>query len=80
MKLRVANDFAYDPAYALAWVEIPDSARPCRECKYGMLENECNSAFHECIKSIALKNKVQIETERMRGVHAPGGTSALISM
>ena len=30
-----------------------------------MLENECNSAFRDCIKSIALKNKVQTETERM---------------
>ncbi|OLQ04269.1 hypothetical protein AK812_SmicGene12644 [Symbiodinium microadriaticum] len=34
------------------------------ECKYGMLENECNSAFRECIKSIALKNGIQTETER----------------
>ena len=46
MKERVANAFAYDPAYALAWVEIPDGARYedlADECKYGMLENECNS-------------------------------------
>ena len=27
MKERVADAFAYDPAYALAWVEIPDGTR-----------------------------------------------------
>ena len=33
--------------------------------KYGMLENECNSAFRECIKLIAFKNT---ETERMHTI------------
>ena len=33
-----------------------------------MLENKCNSAFHECIKSIALKNKVQTEAERVHTI------------
>eukprot|EP00439_Symbiodinium_sp_Y106_P061923 s1918_g9.t1 len=60
VKERGANAFAYDPGYALAWVEIPDGTRYedlAEDCKYGMLENECNSAFRECIRSIALKNK-----------------------
>ena len=30
--------------------------------------DECNSAFRDCIKSIALKNKVQTETERMHTI------------
>ncbi|CAE7291934.1 KCC4 [Symbiodinium sp. CCMP2592] len=60
MKERVANAFAYDPGYALSWVEIPDGTRYedlLDECKYGMLENECNSAFRECVRSIALNPK-----------------------
>ncbi|CAE7775556.1 JNK [Symbiodinium sp. CCMP2592] len=72
MKERVANAFAYDPGYALSWVEIPDGTRYedlLDECKYGMLENECNSAFRECVKSIALKNKIQTETERMHTIN-----------
>ncbi|CAE7488465.1 unnamed protein product [Symbiodinium sp. CCMP2592] len=72
MKERVANAFAYDPGYALSWVEIPDGTRYedlLEECKYGMLENECNSAFRECVKSIALKNKIQTETERMHTIN-----------
>ncbi|CAE7248571.1 JNK [Symbiodinium sp. CCMP2592] len=47
MKERVANAFAYNPGYALSWVEIPDGTRYedlLEECKYGMLVNECNSA------------------------------------
>ena len=71
IKERVANAFAYDPGYALAWAEIPDGTRYedlAEECKYRMLENECNSAFRKCIKSIALKNKVQTETERMHTI------------
>ena len=75
MKERVANAFAYDPAYALAWVEIPDGTRYedlADECKYGMLENECNSAFRDCIKSIALKNKVQKPSACIRSVGASG--------
>ena len=81
MKERVANAFAYDPAYALAWVEIPDGTRYedlADECNYGMLENECNSAFRDCIKSIALKNKVQTETERMHTVSRRLGSRQIL--
>ena len=81
MKERVANAFAYDPAYALAWVEIPDGTRYedlADECKYGMLESECNSAFRDCIKSIALKNKVQTETERMHTISRRLGSRQIL--
>ena len=50
MKERVANAFAYDPNYALAWVEIPDGTRYedlADECKYEMLENECIPRLHK---------------------------------
>ncbi|CAE7211779.1 unnamed protein product [Symbiodinium sp. CCMP2592] len=80
MKKRVANAFADDPGYALTWVEIPDGSRYedlIDECKYGMLENECNSAFRECIKSIALKNKIQTETERMDTINRYENSAAL---
>ena len=81
MKERVANVFAYDPTYALAWVEIPGGTRYedlADECKYGMLENECNSAFRDCIKSIALKNKVQTETERMHTISRRLGSRQIL--
>ena len=81
MKERVANAFAYDPAYALAWVEIPDGTcyeDLADECKYGMLESECNSAFRDCIKSIALKNKVQTETERMHTISRRLGSRQIL--
>ena len=81
MKERVANTFAYDPAYALAWVEIPDDTRYedlADECKYGMLENECNSACRDCIKSIALKNKIQTETERMHTISRRLGSRQIL--
>ncbi|CAE7251308.1 JNK [Symbiodinium sp. CCMP2592] len=81
MKERVANAFAYDPAYALSWVEIPDGTRYedlLEECKYGMLENECNSAFRECVRSIALKNKIQTETERMHTINRRLGSRQIL--
>ncbi|CAE7248026.1 GABBR2 [Symbiodinium sp. CCMP2592] len=81
MKERVANAFAYDPGYALSWVEIPDGTRYedlLDECKYGMLENECNSAFRECVKSIALKNKIQTETERMHTINRRLGSRQIL--
>eukprot|EP00439_Symbiodinium_sp_Y106_P003013 s6711_g1.t1 len=81
IKERVANVSAYDPIYALAWVEIPGGTRYedlADECKYGMLENECNSAFRDCIKSIALKNKVQTETERMHTISRRLGSRQIL--
>ncbi|CAE7620794.1 JNK, partial [Symbiodinium sp. CCMP2592] len=81
MKERVANAFAYDPGYALSWVEIPDGTRYedlLDECKYGMLENECNSAFRECVRSIALKNKIQTETERMHTINRRLGSRQIL--
>ncbi|CAE7624163.1 Clec16a [Symbiodinium sp. CCMP2592] len=81
VKERVANAFAYDPGYALSWVEIPDGTRYedlLDECKYGMLENECNSAFRECVKSIALKNKIQTETERMHTINRRLGSRQIL--
>ena len=41
------------------WLEIPDDAR------YGMLENELNSALRERIKAVARRNKIQMD-----GAHA----------
>ncbi|CAE7242242.1 JNK [Symbiodinium sp. CCMP2592] len=79
MKERVANAFAYDPGYALSWVEIPDGTRYedlLDECKYGMLENECNSAFRECVRSIALK--IQTETERMHTINRRLGSRQVL--
>ncbi|CAE7040332.1 JNK [Symbiodinium sp. CCMP2592] len=81
MKERVANAFAYDPGYALSWVEIPDGTRYedlLDECKYGMLENECNSAFRECVRSIALKSKIQTETERMHTINRRLGSRQIL--
>ncbi|CAE7197880.1 GABBR2 [Symbiodinium sp. CCMP2592] len=81
MKERVANAFAYDPGYVLSWVEIPDGTRYedlLDECKYGMLENECNSAFRDCVKSIALKNKIQTETERMHTINRRPGSRQIL--
>ncbi|CAE6971381.1 unnamed protein product, partial [Symbiodinium sp. CCMP2592] len=81
MKERVANAFAYDPGYALSWVEIPDGTRYedlLDECKYGMLENDRNSAFRECVKSIALKNKIQTETERMHTINRRLGSRQIL--
>ncbi|CAE7517087.1 GABBR2 [Symbiodinium sp. CCMP2592] len=81
MKERVANAFAYDPGYALSWVEIPDGTRYedlLDECKYGMLENESNSAFRECVRSIALKNKIQTETERMHTINRRLGSRQIL--
>ena len=49
-------------------VEIPDDATYealAAECRYGLLENELNSALRESIKAVALRNKIQAETERM---------------
>ncbi|CAE7345631.1 unnamed protein product [Symbiodinium sp. CCMP2592] len=81
MKERVANAFSYDPGYALSWVEIPDGTRYedlLDECKYGMLENECNSAFRECVRSIALKSKIQTETERMHTINRRLGSRQIL--
>ena len=68
MKEKVANAFSHDVQYAMQWVEIPDDATCdalAAECRYGMLENELNSALRESIKAVALRNKIQAETERM---------------
>ena len=68
MKEKVANAFSHDIQYAMQWVEIPDDATYdalAAECRYGMLENELNSALRESIKAVALRNKIQAETERM---------------
>ena len=43
-----------------------------------MLENECNSAFRECIKSIALKNKIQTNTERMHTISRRLGSRQIL--
>ena len=43
-----------------------------------MLENECNSAFRECVKSIAFKNKIQTETERMHTISRRLGSRQLL--
>ena len=68
MKEKVANAFSHDIQFAMQWVEIPDDATYdalAAECRYGMLENELNSALRESIKAVALRNKIQAETERM---------------
>ena len=68
LKEKVANAFSHDIQYAMQWVEIPDDATYdalAAECRYGMLENELNSALRESIKAVALRNKIQAETERM---------------
>ena len=68
MKEKVANAFSHDIQYAMQWVEIPDDATYdalAAECRYGMLENELNSALRESIKAVALRNKIQAETGRM---------------
>ena len=65
---KVANAFSHDIQFAMQWVEIPDDATYdalAAECRYGMLENELNSALRESIKAVALRNKIQAETERM---------------
>ncbi|CAE6956816.1 JNK [Symbiodinium sp. CCMP2592] len=52
MKERVANAFAYDPAYALSWVEIPDGARYedfLEECKYVSTECSRTSAIRQIL-------------------------------
>ena len=67
-KEKVANAFSHDIQYAMRWVEIPDDATYealAAECRYGMLENELHSALHESIKAVALRNKIQAETEHM---------------
>ena len=64
MKEKVANAFSHDIQYAMQWVEIPDDATYdalAAECRYGMLENELNSALRESIKAVALRNKIQAE-------------------
>ena len=43
-----------------------------------MLENECNSAFRECIKSIAWKNKMQTETERLHTISRRLGSRQIL--
>ena len=68
MKEKVANAFSHDIQFAMQWVEIPDDATYdalAAECRYGMFENELNSAHCESIKAVALRNKIQAETERM---------------
>ena len=40
--------------------------------------SECNSAFCECIKSIALKNKLQTETERMCAISIRLGSRQIL--
>ena len=68
MKEKVANAFSHDIQYAMQWVEIPDDATYdalAAECRYGMLESELNSALRESVKAVALRNKIQAETERM---------------
>ena len=60
--------FSHDIQFAMQWVDIPDDATYdalAAECRYGMLENELNSALRESIKAVALRNKIQAETERM---------------
>ena len=54
MKEKVANAFSRDIQYAMQWVEVPDDATYeafAAECRYGMLENELNSALRESIKA-----------------------------
>ena len=68
MKEKVANAFSHDILFAMQWVEIRDDATYdalAAECRYGMLEKELNSALRESIKAVALRNKIQAETERM---------------
>ena len=50
MKEKVANAFSHDIHCAMQWVETPDDATYdalAAECRYGMLENELNSALRE---------------------------------
>ena len=57
MKEKVANAFSHDIQFAMPWVEIPDDATYdalAAECRYGMLENELNSALRESISRLWL--------------------------
>ena len=70
IKERVRNAFSFDSDYALAWIsetERLDYDALGGPCKYPILDSNFTSAIRECIKTRAVRDKMNRLTEAIKG-------------
>ena len=76
VKERVRNAFSFDSDYALAWIsetERLDYDALGGPCKYPVLDSNFMSAIRECIKTRAVRDKMNRLTEAAQNMIPPQG-------
>ena len=76
IKERVRNAFSFDSDYALAWIsetERLDYDALGGPCKYPILDSNFTSAIRECIKTRAVRDKMNRLTEAAQNMNPPQG-------
>ena len=76
VKERVRNAFSFDSDYALAWIsetERLDYDALGGPCKYPVLDSNFTSAIRECIKTRAVRDKMNRLTEAAQNMIPPQG-------
>ena len=76
IKQRVRNAFSFDSDYALAWIsetERLDYDALGGPCKYPILDSNFTSAIRECIKTRAVRDKMNRLTEAAQNMNPPQG-------
>ena len=76
IKERVRNAFSFDSDYAFAWIsetERLDYDALGGPCKYPILDSNFTSAIRECIKTRAVRDKMNRLTEAAQNMNPPQG-------
>ena len=76
VKERVRNAFSFDSDYALAWIsetERLDYDALGGPCKYPVLDSNFTSAIRDCIKTRAVRDKMNRLTEAAQNMTPPQG-------
>ena len=76
MKERVRNAFSFDSDYALAWISETERLEYDAlggPCKYPVLDSNFTSAIRDCIKTRAVRDKMNRLTEAAQNMTPPQG-------
>ena len=76
VKERVRNAFSFDSDYALAWISETDRLDYDAlggPCKYPVLDSNFTSAIRDCIKTRAVRHKMNRLTEAAQNMTPPQG-------
>ena len=76
VKERVRNAFSFDSDYALAWISETERLNYDAlggPCKYPVLDSNFTSAIRDCIKTRAVRDKMNRLTEAAQNIRASRG-------